>query len=435
MFVRISAALIWLLASYASAQVISSDSLTLGQAIQMVIENHPAILQAEQGIASSEAQITQSQSAFYPQISGLGTYAYVGPVPQFDFPGFGKVELAVHNNYDFHVGLQQQLFDFGRRSTALELAKFGRNSAAEVVEAAKAGLAYQTVETFYAILFLLENISVIDEQITTLNEHLTITQKRLQAGTVTDFEILTTDVRIANLQSQRTDIVNALENQETIFRQLTGLAQNASVILKGNFVTSPVSLNSDSLISLALSQVPDMKLSKYAETSAQIQSRLASLSDRPSLGANLLFGFKNGYEPNLKTIKANWAAGAQINVPIFNGFLTRGKQNQARANLNAAQLHTQDIERRIISAVDQAISGVEASELKLGSAEPQVTQAEQAMSLARIRYSAGTATNLDLLDAETALANSRLIRLRAQYELVRNRYALERAVGTKFWEE
>jgi outer membrane protein TolC len=102
--------------------------------------------------------------------------------------------------------------------------------------------------------------------------------------------------------------------------------------------------------------------------------------------------------------------------------------------LSASRLHTQDIERRVIAGVDQAISGVRASQDKLGSAEPQVTQAEQALSLARTRYDAGTATNLDLLDAETALANSRLIRLRAMYELVRNRYALERAVGAKIWQ-
>jgi outer membrane protein len=429
-----SALCVLILSGFASAQVIPSDSLTLDQAIRMVTENHPAVLQAMQGIASSEAQIVQSQSAYYPQVSGLGSYAYVGPVPVFEFPGFGTIELATHNNYDFHVGLQQQLFDFGRRSTALELARSGHETAVEGVEAAKSGLAYQTVEAFYAILFLRQNISVIDEQINTLNEHLSITQKRVQAGAATDFEILTTEVRIANIQSQRTDVVNALQNQETIFRQLTGLPENVAVDIKGDFATSPIALNSDSLVSLAMSQVPDMKLSKYSETSAKIQTRLATLGDRPSLGANLQFGFKNGYEPNLNTIKANWVAGAQINVPIFNGFLTRGRESQARANLSAAQLHTQDLERRIIAGVDQAISGVRASQDKLASAEPQVTEAEQALSLARTRYSAGTATNLDLLDAETALANARLIRLKAMYELVRNHYALERAVGTKIWD-
>ncbi len=417
-----------------SASAAPADSLTLNRAIQMVMDNHPAIQQAAQGIAASEAQIDQSRSAFYPQVSGLGSYAYIWPVPTFDIPGVGSEELAPHNNYDFHVGVEQLLYDFGRRTTALELAKSGRNSAIESVDAAKASLAYQTVESFYAILYLKQNVSVIDEQINALNELLTITQKKVQAGTATDFEILTTQVRIANAQSQRTDIVNALQNQETMFRALTGLPDSVAVEIKGNFDMSPIQLNSDSLISVALSQFPELKLSKTSEITADIQSHLATLSDRPSFGVNLEYGFKNGYVPNLNTLKSNWLAAAQINVPIFNGFLTRGRESQARANLSAARWHTQDIQRRVIAGVDQAISGVRASQEKLTSSEPQVQQAERALSMAQTRYSAGTATNLDVLDAETALANAQLIRLRAMYELARNRYALERAIGTKIWE-
>ncbi len=417
----------------ASGQTSSSDSLTLAQAVQMTTENHPAVRQAMQGVAASDAQIVQSKSGYYPQIAGDADYAYIGPVPTFDIPGVGSEDLAPHNNYDFHLGLQQTVYDFGRRSTAVELARSGRNSALETVESAKSGLAYQTVEAFYAILFLQQNISVIDDQINTLNQHLEITRKKLQAGTATDFEVLTTEVRIANARSQRTDIVNALENQQSIFRQLTGLPENVPIILKGDFGVTPTSLNSDSLAGAALNQLPEMKLSKFAETSADIQYRLASIGDRPTVGVNLMFGFKNGYIPNLNKLKANWVGGVELRAPIFNGYMTRGRKDQARANLNATRSHTQDLERRVISAVNQAISGVRASQDKLETAEPQVNQAEKALSLARIRYNAGTATNLDLLDAETALANSKLIRLRAMYELVRNQYALERAVGTKIW--
>jgi outer membrane protein len=430
---KLGTLLIILLAPQAFGQINPPDSITLAKTLQMVTENHPAVLQALQSVASSQAQIQQSRSAYYPEVAGVGLYEYIGPVPTFDIPGVGSEELAPHNNYDFHLGLQQLIYDFGRRSTALELAKSGHDTAMEGVEAAKSGLAYQAVETFYAVLFLKQNIAVIDEQIKTLQEHLSITQKRVQAGTATDFEILTTEVRIANVQSQKTDAVNALQNQETMFRQLTGLPEKAPIALKGDFEISPINLNSDSLISLALSQLPEYKLSQNAENAASIQSRLAGLGDRPTFGVNLQMGFKNGYVPNLNTLKANWAAGAEINVPIFNGFMTRNRVSQARANLSAAQYRTQDLRRHVISGVEQAISGVNASQEKLSTSQPQVAQAEQALSLAQTRYSAGTATNLDLLDADTALANSRLIRLRAMYELVRNRYALERAIGTKIW--
>jgi outer membrane protein len=58
-----------------------------------------------------------------------------------------------------------------------------------------------------------------------------------------------------------------------------------------------------------------------------------------------------------------------------------------------------------------------------------VRRAEAAVSLADVRYQAGVVTNLDVLDAQTSLQEARLLRLRAEYEVVRSRYELERAVG------
>jgi outer membrane protein len=425
--------LILLASGLVMAQKAPPDSLELTRAIEMTTTNHPAVQQAIQGVAASEARIEQSRSAYYPDLSGTGSYTRIDPVPSFDIPGAGSENLAPNNNYDLHLGLRQTIYDFGRRSTAQELARVGRSAAMEGVESARAGLAYQVVGVFYGILFLERNILVIDDEITTLNQHLDIIRKKVQAGTATDFEILTTEVRIANAQSQKIDATEMLDRQRIIFRQLTGLPSDAPINLRGDFDLGPVDLNADSLRELALSQIPEAKLSRIAEQSADMQYKLAGLGNRPSLSADVLFGYKNGYFPNLSTLKLNWVGGVQLQVPIFNGFMTRGRRNQALAELNAARYHARDTERAVISGVDQAISGVRASRNKVGTAEPQVRQAEQALSLARIRYDAGTATNLDLLDAETALANAQLIHLRAMYELVMNTYALERAIGAKIW--
>jgi outer membrane protein TolC len=184
---------------------------------------------------------------------------------------------------------------------------------------------------------------------------------------------------------------------------------------------------------LTLKELPELKVSRNAEQNADIQYHLASLGDRPTLGASVMFGFKNGYIPNLDRLKANWVAGLELQTPIFNGCLTHGRKDQAKANYNAAKYRTQDLERRAISGVEQAMNNVKAAQERLTISEPQVAQAEQAVMLAQTRYRAGTATNLDLLDAETALANARLIRFRALYEISRNQSALKKAIGMKIW--
>lgn len=426
--------LIFILTTHpAFSQTPPQDSLTMDQAVKMAIENHPAILGATQGIFSSAARVEQSLGAFYPNISGVASYERIGPVPTFAIPGGPEEALAPANNYDFHIGLYQTVYDFGRRAVAVDLAKSGQQTAADNVDLVKSNLSYQTIQTFYIILFLRQNIQVIDDQIGALNQHLDITQKKVATGTATDFDILTTQVRVATAQSQRADVVNMLHRHENIFRQLTGLPTESAVMLTGEFQPRDISLNADSLISLAFIQLPDSRLSRNAEESARIQRQLAILGNRPSLNLNILGGFKNGYFPNLNTIKANWAAGAEIQAPIFNGFETRSQVRQAEAGLRAAQDHTKDIERQITNNISQAISDVQTSQEKINTSEPQVAQAEQAVTIANGRYNAGVATNLDLLDAETALADAKLIHLRALYELVISQYALDKAVGRKIW--
>jgi outer membrane protein len=416
----------------AVSQTQTSDSLGLDEAIKLTVENHPAALQATQGVFSSQARVEQSKGSYYPDISGLASYAHIWPVPQFETQG-GSSPLAPADNYDFHLGLFQTVYDFGRRTTSVNLAKSGVQMASDNVELIKSNLSYQTIQTFYTILFLQEDVKVIDDQMDALNQHLDITQKKVNTGTATSFDVLTTQVRVATAQSQRIDAVNALHKQEILFRQLTGISSEKPIMLKGEFQSRQVSLNTDSLIVLALSQLPEAKLSKNAENSAQIQHRLASLGNRPSLNVNFIYGFKNGYFPDLNTLEANLVAGAEIRVPIFNGFQTKHQVRQAQANLNAAQEHSRDIARQVTSNVTRAISDVQASQEKIATSEPQVAQAEQAVTMAQGRYNAGVATNLDLLDAETSLADAKLIHLRALYELVISEYALDRAVGTMVW--
>lgn len=412
----------------------SQDFITLERAVYLAVENQPMVLQARADVTASKAAIEQNRSLWYPNISGTAQYSRVGPVPEISLPGGESFELFPENNYDLHIGLSQNVYDFGRRSRSTDLAESYSQSAFENVNLIKSNLAYQTIVSFNTILFLREDISVIDQQIDALKEHLPVTQKKERTGSATNFDVLTTQVRLSAAQTQRIEIANTLQKQETVFRRLTGLPQDEGVQLEGDFQIPYYDLNPDSLISVALNQVPEIKLSKDAEKSAEIQHRVASLGYYPFLNANLQYGFKNGYFPDLDVLRGNWVAGIQLQVPIFNGYLTKNRIEGARANVSKARAHTKEVEDRVVAGVIQAVADVGSNRDKLQAAEPQVEQAQEAVSMAEIRYNAGVVTNLDVLDAETALANARLVHLRASYDLVISHYSLQYAVGNRFWQ-
>jgi outer membrane protein TolC len=420
-------------ASPAASQTPVADSLSLEAVVRRVLETHPAVQQAAQGVRASQARVLGSRSAYYPEIEADGSYLRLGPTASIDIPNLGAFDLYPANNYDAHLSLRHTVFDFGKRSTAVDYAQSLEQTAGHTVEVVQAGLAFEAIDTFYAIIFLERSLDVQDDQIAALERHLEVTREKVRTGSATDFEVLTTEVRVATAQSRRIDLANALTQQAVRLRGLMGLPADQPLNLAGTFPAAPAAPAVDSLVALALTQRPELKISRDGEASAAIQTRLASLGDRPSLAVGVMAGFKNGYVPNLNTLKGNWDAGVQVRVPIFDGFRVRRHVAETQAAAEAAQDHTRDVERRVTTEVRQAVADVQAGVEKLAASDLQVRQAEAAVSMADVRYEAGVITNLDVLDAQTSLQEARLMRLRAQYDVVRARYELERAVGARVW--
>jgi outer membrane protein len=227
--------------------------------------------------------------------------------------------------------------------------------------------------------------------------------------------------------------VRALENSEIALRQLTGWEQDGPVRVKGSLVAAIRPIDPDSALAQAKRQRPELIMSRDSERSAEVQARLASLGDRPSLTFGMTAGYKNGYVPDLNEMKANIAAGVQLAVPIFNGNRVRHRREEAEANLRAARALTADLERRIAGEVERAVTDVQSNREKMENSAVLVRQAEAALTRAEAQYEAGVVTNLDLLDVQTALSQAKLVRLRSIYDYLVGLNALDKATGRKVW--
>jgi outer membrane protein len=84
--------------------------------------------------------------------------------------------------------------------------------------------------------------------------------------------------------------------------------------------------------------------------------------------------------------------------------------------------------------VRQAANNMEFSQARYNNALQQVAQATEALTRAQGRYRYGVGENLDVLDAETQLAQARLARAQAMYNYTLGQYQLRRATGEQIWQ-
>ncbi len=409
------------------------DSLTIDQIVQIVLQNNFAVQKGKHELEASRAILGQSRSNLYPNVSGEASYSRIGPVEQLTIPDLGSFSLYPANNYDAHLGIQQLIYDFGRRHQSINLAESGINSATDRLERIKSDLSYQSVYTFYSILFLMENIKVLDDQIFDLNQHLEVTQKKVKAGTAINYDVLTTQVRVAAAESQKENVINLLQKQEINLHQLMNVSEDLPLNLKGEIEVKNVDLNSDSLIILAERQRFDLKLAQDAQTTAAIKHSIVSKGHLPIINLNLMYGIKNGFIPNLNVLRGNYVAGMRMDLPIFEGFRIHYEKEQTFAELKAAGSEVENSRNTIRSQVQKAISDIRTSMNQLKTTQIQLDQATEAKSIAEAQYEIGVLSNLELLDAQTLLTQARFNHLKSKYAYVIDFYSLEQTIGNKLW--
>ncbi len=414
-------------------QQTASDSLTLQQAIKLTLTNQPLISQAVEQVNAVNARINEQNSSYYPTVEGNLSYAWIGPVISLAFPGLGNFDFNTPNNYDMHVSAGYLLYDFGRRDAAMNLIKSYKLSAEEKINLVKSNLAYAAIRTFYSILFLEKSIEVKNDQINTLNQHLEVTKKKVASGSATDFDVLTTEVRVASAENDKTDLQNALAKEEIYLRSLLGFSSSQPLNLTGDFTTKNIYENEDSLVTEAYTMRPEIKLAQDAENSARLTKQVSALGDRPTISLDASYGLKNGFFPDLDVLRGNWVAAVSANIPIFNGYRTDAKVEEAEANLKESTQEILSIERKIKAEVLSAYSDWKTNYEKLNRTKLQVKQAEDALSRAELQYRDGVITNLDLIDSETTLAEARLLYLQVIYKNVLSKYALDKVIGQVVW--
>ncbi|MFZ9870945.1 MAG: TolC family protein, partial [Candidatus Kapaibacteriota bacterium] len=118
--------------------------------------------------------------------------------------------------------------------------------------------------------------------------------------------------------------------------------------------------------------------------------------------------------------------GVNLSFNVFNGFQTMAKVEQATADYLQAEQQLANLKNVIQLQVRAAINDLQSALERITAQQSTVEQAQRGFEIARIRYTEGTGSLLEINDAETALAQARVNRLQALYDyyLARAQYDL-----------
>jgi len=410
-----------------------ADSVSLNAALRQVIENYPAIEKSIQESMAADARVGLAKTSYYPDISINSTYSRIGPVSSFTLPGYGTFSLYPENNFSATINYNQVIYDFGKTAKGVNYEKQNRELVNTSSVALRQKISLSVVNVYYSIVFLQEAIRIKNEQISTLNEHLTYVEKKQETGSATKYDILTTQVKISSLESQKTDLQTVLKTVVCQMNSLLGTTESNTLVLKRDLQPFAPVPATDSLLSLASALRPEMKLAAQRTELAELRYKVINNQNNPSINLFSAVGFKNGYTPDIDKEKANYAVGLGLKVPVYDAGRKKNNLIQAKADIECSKQDEELTRRAVVNEVIENQANLEAAIQKIAQTELQLQQAKQAYALAEVSFKSGVITNLELLDSSTSLSEARLAVLKARIDYSQSLMKLKIATGEQIY--
>jgi outer membrane protein len=406
--------------------------LTLEKSLETAYKSNRILLSQEERVKSSRFKISEAKAGFYPQLSFQGTYTYLGVIPSIrvSVPGFfeGEFETGFHDNFDFGLSLQQSIFTWGRIQNSYSISRFNLKSEEENYGRDKQRITYEVKSSFYSSLLARELIRVREEALRNIEEHLKTVELRYKAGQASEFDLLRAKVQLANakppLLQARQDYDLALSS----FKNILGLPQESQIELEGELLYDPIEVELEEATQKALLQRPELKSLEFQKKIAQKGLAIAKAGNKPSLLGIANYSYQNPFYGEKKWA-TDWNLILSLNFPIFDGFATRSKVNQAKSDLNQLDIGEKDLKEGIKLEIKEAVTNLDLAKEIILSQEETVKQAKESLRIAKVQYAQGMITSLEEMDAELALTYAQINYLKALTDYLIAQALLDKVQG------
>lgn len=430
------ALIIFLLIHFDSQPVTAQQSVSLERCLDLAFRNSPLVKMAEISVKLAREKWQEAQDQQLPAVNLNGMYTRVGEVTSFTIP-MGETErtfkFGTPNRVNFDARLQLPLFTWGRISGAIQAARLGRNISDEAYRQQIVKLTDQVLRGFYSVLLNQEIIRLHRENVKRAQKLQFITEQQFKQGGVPRLEVLRTRVQTENARSILQEAQGNLRKSKFYLAKTIGW-QNEEFTVSGTFEYQPVEVRQAEIMNQALTVRSDLNVLQLQQRIQEQQITIAKSGNKPSLVLFSNYNVQNGFDPvEPEQFVDNWGAGVQMSFPLFDGFSTSHKVEQASLELQKAQLREQEIRDLIKLQVQQAITSLYQAADKIASQEKNIQLANTALKVAEQQFRAGIVSSLDVLDAQQTLAQSETMYTQAIFNHIMAKIELCKIIEDFSW--
>lgn len=400
-------------ASYASAQ----EVLTLQDAIKYALQNKADAKKSALELENSEYLIDEVRAGALPQVNASGTLTYNPLLQKSALPAeiFGgepgeTIMVAFGQKWQTNaaVSVSQQIFNQSL-FTGLKAAKSTREFYQINNTLTEENLIEKVANSYYQVFQTQLQLKTLDINLESTKKTRDVIKGLVDAGLGKKIDLDRTSVAVNNLESQRQQVLNALELQENALKFAIGMEITKDVVLPEE--TFDISLEKIYETTDVNSRTEIALLNKQSELLELNRKSIVS-NYYPSLSFTGNFGYlgMGNIFPTFGKDGFKWSnfsgIGLNLSIPIFNGGATKSRINQADIEIRKTQVEIDDAKLGLSLANENAKTQIKNSLLTINTNRSNVNLAKEVLDNTNNNYKNGLATLTELLDAENAYADA-----------------------------
>lgn len=414
--------------------------LTLNEAVELALKNNRLIEQFEEDRQaarwnlsairrSSGVRVTWSSS-----LNKIGGRYYHDLREQHDYylgSPYEKLYPSYENENSNTLSLTMPIYTGGQLENQRESARYSLNSADLSLENSRQEVKYRAQAAYYQVLERAALIEVQKQALELLQEHLRTVEIQYEVGTVAKSDVLSTSVQLSNTQQSLT---KAQGNYQTAVAQLNnilGLPVDTEIATNDKEDFKIYNLSEEECLEYALKHRPDGIAASYEVKRAEADTAAAKSNYRPNISAVVqgsIIG-EGVFKADHSNGRERWMAGVQLNWNVFDNGVTAAQVQQRKAAERKAESQARQQIDSIHLEVKSAYISLKTAEKNIETTAAAVSKAEEEFAIAKVRYIEGVDTNLNVMNAQEKVVETRNNYYSALYSYNTSRAQLEKAMG------
>lgn len=409
------------------SQTVISGQLSMNDCVKLTLLNNKRLQSIVQEKEVARGEELKSYSAILPSAALSGNYTRQDKVTSF-----GPITIGDLDNYTAGLVVTQPIFDGGAMPARVNAGKLFYLLADQTVRGAVQDAVYTAERSYYDVLLNQHLFEISDDAVRSSQVHLNdVTQKR-KVGVASDFDVLRAEVELSNFKADWIKTKNAIETAKADLIKVMGVSQDSNFTLSDKLIYETFEIAMEQAVEAAYHNRPDLF---GRQIDIKLQKELLDIARSrywPSINGfyDYTWAKPDPHDPTRIEWGRAWDTGVAAVLPLFDGFAREGDIISQKARFKRSQIDLVDAEETVLLELTKAIFSIKDAAEFVESQRMNLERAEKGLKLAEVGYREGTNTQVEVIDAQSALTKARALYYQAIYSHIIAKLYLQKAMGT-----